>query len=209
MYRRCVSVLRYKADGSLNWRESRAAIAALQEHGRAEAKAQLRQRWEHLQSAPAGLHGRSLTRWRQTRGYELEHLVLLVADLEGLEPRPSYRGAGEQVDGAFVVDHRMFLFEARWQDRQATAADVFAFQGKLRGKLVGTLGLFVSIGGFAEDAAKAITWGKEINVLLADMSDLDFAFSTEHKLRDVVAIKMRYAAHLGVVDWPYKRWLDQ
>ena len=172
-------------------------------------KGELRLRWDRLRAPPAGLRGRELARWRQQRGYELEQLVLLLAELEGLAPQPSYRGPGEQIDGAFVVEHRAVLFEARWQDQKATAADIFAFQGKLRGKLVGTLGLFVSIAGFAKDAPKAIIWGKEINVLLADESDVELALSAPHSLRDVVAVKMRYAAHLGEVYWPFKRWLDQ
>jgi hypothetical protein len=106
------------------------------------------------------------------------------------------------------VDHRHFLLEARWRRLPATASDVFAFQGKLRGKLAGTLGLFVSIGGFADDAPTAIVFGKEIDVLLADQRDVELALESGHTFTEMVRVKMKEAALTGGVYYTYQRWLD-
>ncbi|HEX4420243.1 MAG TPA: hypothetical protein VH165_20145 [Kofleriaceae bacterium] len=58
----------------------------------------------------------------------------------------------------------------RLRARESVVRVRAAFQGKLRGKLLGTLGLFVSVNGFAVDAPSALVFGKEIDVILADRS---------------------------------------
>jgi hypothetical protein len=150
----------------------------------------------------------ALARWKRERGYELEKLLIDVARTEALDAEPSYRGSGGQFDGYFVVDHRHFLLEAKWQEHPVAASEVFAFQGKLRGKLLGTLGLFVSINGFAADAPSALVFGKEIDVLLADSSDIELALEGACSFREMVRVKMRAAAQRGDVYYTYQRWLD-
>jgi Restriction endonuclease len=163
--------------------------------------------FSHLPLA-AGLVGSELARWKRSRGYELEKLIVALARLEKLDAEPSYRGDGEQIDGYFTMDYRHFLLEAKWRGLPVTASDVFAFQGKLRGKLLGTLGLFVSISGFAEDAPSALVFGKEIDVLLADRSDIQIALESTRTFQEMVRVKMREAARTGKVYYTYQRWLD-
>jgi hypothetical protein len=126
-----------------------------------EGKALLRKRWDDLRTPPPGLAHSALARWKRERGYALERLLVDLARAERLDAEYGYHRTGEQVDGYFVVDHRHFLLEAKWHEIPIAASDVFAFQGKLRGKLLGTLGLFVSIGKFAVDAPSALVYGKE------------------------------------------------
>ena len=173
-----------------------------------QGKEQLRKRWEVLQAPPVGLARSELARWKRSRGYELEKLLVDLARLEKLEAEPSYRGHGEQIDGHFIVDHRQFLLEAKWQQLPVTASEVFAFQGKLRGKLLGTLGLFVSISGFAPDAKSALVYGKEIDVLLVDCSDVQLALDPARSFNEMMRAKIRAAARTGDVYYTYQRWLD-
>lgn len=173
-----------------------------------QGKASLRQRWDRLQTSPIGLVRSELARWNRSRGYELEKLLIDLARMEQLDVEPSYRGAGEQIDGYFAVDNRHFLLEAKWHHALVTASEVYAFQGKLRGKLLGTLGLVVLISGFAEDAPSALVFGKEIDVLLADRSDIKLALDAGHTFNEMVRVKMRAAAQRGDVYYTYQRWLD-
>lgn len=173
-----------------------------------QGKELLRKRWDSLQASPTGLAGAELAQWKRTRGYELEKLLVNLARLEKLDAEPSYRGDGEQIDGYFTVDYRHFLLEARWRKLPVTASEVFAFQGKLRGKLLGTLGLFVSISGFADDAPSALVFGKELDVLLADCSDIQLALDASRTFHEMVRVKMRAAAQRGDVYYKYQRWLD-
>lgn len=173
-----------------------------------QGKELLRKRWDSLQMVPVGLAGAELARWKRGRGYELERLLIDLARLEKLDAEPSYRGDGEQVDGYFSVDHRHFLLEAKWRGSPVTASEVFAFQGKLRGKLLGTLGLFVSISGFSADAPSALVFGKELDVLLADRGDIQLALDASRAFHEMVRVKMRAAAQRGDVYYKYQRWLD-
>jgi len=169
---------------------------------------QLQARWHELQQVPAGLKRSGLASWKRGRGYELEKLIFELARSERLDAAPAYRGSGEQIDGYFMVGHRHFLLEAKWQEDPVTASEVFAFQGKLRGKLLGTLGLFVSVNGFADDAPSALVFGKEIDVVLADRSDIELALDPAHTFEEMVRVKMRAAARTGAVYYTYQRWLD-
>jgi hypothetical protein len=170
-------------------------------------KGLLRRKWGELQTPPSS-GGSKLKTWKQKRGYDLEKLILALCALEHLRPEAPYRPKGEQVDGMFVLDGRAFLLESKWQDKESSASEIFAFQGKLRGKLAGTLGVFVSVGGFATDAARAVAWGKEINVLFFNKEDIELALAPKHHLAEITRIKLRHAAQHGDVYYSYKRHLD-
>jgi hypothetical protein len=173
-----------------------------------QGKELLRERWEGLQAPPPRTSGAKLAKWKRDRGFELEKLLIDLARLEQLAAQLPYRGTGEQIDGYFVVDHRHFLLEAKWQKAQGKASEVYAFQGKLQGKLLGTLGLFVSISGFTPDTAEALMRGKRIDVLLADRSDIALALADGRSFSEMVRVKMQAAAQRGSVYSTYQRWLD-
>ena len=100
------------------------------------------------------------------------------------------------------------MLEARWHELPIVASKVFAFQGKLRGKLLGTLGLFVSIGQFAPKVRSALVAGKTVDVLLADREDIELALNPTRSFQEMVRVKMREAAQTGEVYYRYQRWLD-
>lgn len=170
-------------------------------------KLQLRHKWGKLQTPPHA-QGPRLKAWKQKRGYDLEKLILALCALEQLQPEAPLRPKGEQVDGMFMLDGRAFLLETKWQEEKSSASDIFAFQGKLRGKLAGTLGVFVSMGGFSHDAANAVAWGKEINVLFFDKEDIELALAPKHHLAEITRIKLRRAAQRGEIYYSYRKHLD-
>lgn len=49
----------------------------------------------------------------QRRGYALERLLYDVFEEFDLDPRQSFRVAGEQIDGGFRLDGEYFLLEAK------------------------------------------------------------------------------------------------
>ena len=160
------------------------------------SKAELRQRWQELHALDDN---------SQERGYQLEQLIFELLALEELAPSPSYKSEGEQIDGFFEMDGRYFLVEMKWQKDPLPASEIYAFRAKVEGKLVGTVGVFIAINGFSEAAPNALRSGKEINVLLFDRQDLDYALMDEHSFRKVLKAKLRYAAQYGVVDSAYER----
>ena len=74
-------------------------------------------------------------------------------------------------------------------------------QGQSRRKLSGTIGIFVSISGYSEEAVDALTAGKGLNVLLFDRSDIEGCI--DYGFRRVLQAKLRAAAEEGVVLFPF------
>ncbi len=86
---------------------------------------------------------------------------------------------------------RILLLEAKWTKDSLPASSIYQFRGKIEGKLVGTVGVFISMSGFSADAIDALVAGKVINTVLFDGNDVravaadqvDFAVALDGKLR--------------------------
>lgn len=52
------------------------------------------------------------------------------------------------------------------------ASSIYQFRGKVEGKLVGTIGVFISMSGFSNDAADALVAGKVISTVLFNGDDM-------------------------------------
>ncbi len=103
---------------------------------------------------------------------------------------------GEQIDGAFTFENIDYLFEGKWQQEPANIQDLDAFSGKLVRKLENTLGLFLSINGFSEDAVKDHSTGRRLMILM-DGSDLMAVLEGRIDLIQLLLRKRRYAAQTG------------
>ncbi|QWC85585.1 restriction endonuclease [Nocardioidaceae bacterium] len=116
---------------------------------------------------------------------------------EGLEPRLSYRPKGEEIDGSIWFHGRTILVEAKWTGDPHPASSIYQFKGKVDGKLVGTLGLFISIGGFSSASVDALVAGKELNLILADGDDLRAIIDQKVTLVEALERKLRAAGDEG------------
>jgi len=132
----------------------------------------------------------------QKRGFKLEKILKYLFEVFDLDPKASFRITGEQIDGAFTFDKTDYLFEAKWQNAQTAIGDLDAFSGKLSRKLENTLGLFLSIGGFSEDAIKAHTMGRKLMILM-DGSDLMAILEGRIDLIELLYRKKRFASQTG------------
>ena len=132
----------------------------------------------------------------QKRGFKLEKILKDLFEVFDLDPKASFRITGEQIDGAFTFDKTDYLFEAKWQNTQTAIGDLDAFSGKLSRKLENTLGLFLSIGGFSEDAIKAHTMGRKLMILM-DGSDLMAILEGRIDLIELLYRKKRFASQTG------------
>lgn len=135
---------------------------------------------------------------RQARGYELEKIMRELFDLFDLDPKASFRILGEQIDGAFTFENTDYLFEAKWQEDMIGIKELDAFSGKLSRKLDNTLGLYLSINGFSEDAVKAHSTGRRLMILM-DGSDLMGVLDARIDLIQLLLKKRRHAAQTGKI----------
>jgi len=134
----------------------------------------------------------------QNRGYQLEKIILELFNLFDLDPKASFRIAGEQIDGAFTFENCDYLFEGKWQTTPVGIEDLDAFAGKLSRKLKTTLGLFLSINGFSEDAVKAHSTGSRVMILM-DGADLMAVIEGRIDLIELLLRKRRHASQTGSI----------
>lgn len=132
----------------------------------------------------------------QQRGFSLEKVLKGLFNLFDLDPRASFRITGEQIDGAFTFESTDYLLEAKWQQEPVGAKDLDGMAGKLSRKLENTLGLFLSINGFSEDAVKAHSSGRRL-ILLMDGSDLMAVIEGRIDLVQLMLRKRRKASETG------------
>lgn len=161
---------------------------------------EIREQYTSLKTPPDD----ALPAWYQNRGHQFERILHGLFDHEGLVPRTGYKNSGEQIDGSFVFNGRFFLLEAKWHKDPIPASSIYAFKGKIDGKLAGTIGVFISISGYSEDAVNALGLGKTLNVILLDEADVDAAMNPGVGIRQVLEFKLRAAAEQGTVFAPYQ-----
>jgi hypothetical protein len=140
--------------------------------------------------------------WFRRRGYRFESLLADLLRADELDPRTSYKAPGEQIDGSFFLHGAVFLLEAKWHADPIPASTLYQFKGKVDGKLVGTIGIFISMSAYSQDAVDALTLGKSLNLVLFDKRDIDAAINRDLGFRAVLKRKLRQAAEEGVVYFP-------
>jgi len=135
--------------------------------------------------------------WFQNRGRAFERIINGLLSREALDPRTSFRPVGEEVDGSFILRDRVYLLEAKWRREPMPASDLYAFKGKVDGKLVGTIGVFISMSGYSKDAIDALKAGKEINLVLFSGEDFRMVERGGISFSAAIFKKLRYAAEEG------------
>lgn len=131
----------------------------------------------------------------QPRGYAFETFLKDLFNAYGLRAREAFRNRGEQIDGSFVLGGSVYLLEAKWQNTATGAADLHAFEGKLRNKAEWARGLFLSQSGFTDDGLSA--FGKAKRTICMDGLDLWEMLHREIPFDEVVELKVRRAAESG------------
>ncbi len=136
-------------------------------------------------------------KWFQQRGRAFEYVLKQIFSREDMEPRASMRPSGEEIDGSFVMGDRFFLLEAKWHAAPIPASALYAFKGKVDGKLIGTIGAFFSMSGYSTEAVDALLYGKELNLILFSGEDLLLIEDGKMTMREAIRVKLRYAAEYG------------
>lgn len=141
---------------------------------------------------------------KRQRGRDFEKLIYNLLDNEGLQPSTGFRPEGEEIDGSFILGHSVFLIEAKWHQSAMPASSIYQFKGKVDGKLVGTIGVYISISGFSSEAVDALTFGKSINIILFDNEDFTTCINEENGFTKVLLKKLRVATEKGTVFFQVK-----
>ena len=211
-----LSKLTGKVEGKSLVKEARAAVRALKDllgdqavvdHAEA-ARAENRTEVERRRSETAA-RAQALAKLKQRfmdlgaladprkRGLDFQTWLRELFDLHDLEPRGSFAGEGEQIDGSIRIDGQTLLVEARWTTELVAPEGVRDFVGKFEHKLDNTLGLMISVNGFTDAANGKATSGGRLMAIFVDGRDLYPVVDGLIDLRQLLARKLRHAAEKG------------
>lgn len=127
---------------------------------------------------------------RQDRGYKLERLLADLFRAYDMEYRPSYKVAGEQIDGSF---HFRGL-------GTPSAGDLLTFKAKVDGKIESTRGIFTAMAGYDDDVLEHViktARGSRNNVILFSGRDVTLLFEGNVGLEDALTAKIDAAEQEG------------
>jgi hypothetical protein len=216
-YKKCDHLLRFN-DGKKLKREAENALehlrALVKEHDAAKATAEeeretRRKRIEEAKKERA--FQEKLAEMRQKymellsegdeskRGYSLEKLLNQIFELFELAPHAPFKRQGEQIDGAFVLDREHFLLEAKWQKKQPNLGDLRDLDGAVSSSLDNTLGLFLSVHGFAPEAVSGYIQGNRPRIICMDGSDLMLVVEGRIDLPELLFRKKELAAQRRMI----------
>lgn len=145
---------------------------------------------------------------RQSRGYELEQLLVELFQVYEIDYRKPYRIPSQQLDGAFNFRGFTYIVEAKWQQSQPTFGDLAEFKTKVDGKLDSTRGLFIAMAGFDDEIVsrlQQVAAASRHNLILADDRDLIEVFEGRIKLPDALLAKINAAEQEGRYWYPLGR----
>jgi hypothetical protein len=89
-------------------------------------------------------------------------------------------------------------------DVNLPASSIYQFRGKVEGKLVGTIGVFISMSGFSADAVNVLVAGKIINTILFDGDDVRTVATGQIGISAALDQKLRAAAESGTPFLPLR-----
>jgi hypothetical protein len=148
----------------------------------------------------------------QQRGLLFEPLVQDLFDSFGLLVRRSYHTAGgraEQIDGAIVIGGRHALLESKWVESGLAASDLFAFLGKVEGKFVGTIGVFVSRIELSANFLNALRSGRRQSIIVIHGTDVADIFRPDFPLKEYLEAHVRHISIDNACHFPAERFLAE
>ena len=149
----------------------------------------------------------------QMRGLKFEKLINEIFDSKNMLVCPSYQTSEdvkEQVDGAIRLAGRVFLLEVKWSKTENLAeSDLYAFLGKIRTKMPGTLGLFVSFNRLSENFMNAIRYGQQqICIVIHGKENIEAIIDEKVDLKDYLTYLYEMASAKGIVEFDIKDYLN-
>jgi restriction endonuclease Mrr len=140
----------------------------------------------------------------QQRGYKLENLFCDLLQHSELEySRPYKTVDGEQIDGHFRYEKFDYLIESKWEKETIKQKDLSIFDGKIRGKVQSTRGLFLSASGFDNNGVMKFS-GDSPRIILMTGEDLAIILSGRVLFHDAMKAKIEAIVRHGDINYPLR-----
>lgn len=164
-------------------------------HGARRHRPYITEELKKLEHRFAALDAMTGRRGRQEAGTLLERLVYDLFLLLDLDPEHPYLVAGDQIDGAFTLNHARFIVEIKWQVQSVPRKEFDVFAAKIARRGMGCRGLFIAVNGFSPEAVEAHS--RPASFICMDGADLARVLSGEIGLVDLLRLKLKDASDTG------------
>lgn len=146
----------------------------------------------------------------QARGVEFNNLLAKVLRAEGLDPEVSSYGELGEIDVAFRHGPTRFILEAKWRKKKINFGPLAVLAARVRQRQEGTLGIFVSMSGYTQQAITSLKHsGDRPRLILLDRDHVEAMVSGDmpaeeliDAARDEASFKGRFYVPLGELQMP-------
>lgn len=133
----------------------------------------------------------------QERGRRLNGFIAKLLQCWGISGMANIRENGE-IDVAFGMNGRKFILECKWEENPIGTGPIAKLQKRLRQRLGGTTGLFLSMSGFSQEALNELKDGEQLQVLLLQREHLEAMLSGFVPPYELINILVDKASFSGV-----------
>lgn len=157
---------------------------------------EIRQRQCNLQKLSDRLAELSKRLGTQQAGYDFQKWFYDVADYFEVINRRPYVSAGRQIDGSLTVDGTTYLVELKFTREQSGSSDIDSLHKKVTSKADNTMGILVSISGFASVAINEAS-GPKTPLLLLDHQHIYLLLNSLITLEELICRVRRNSSQTG------------
>lgn len=108
----------------------------------------------------------------QQRGQQLNELVAALMRCYRIRARANNRASTGEIDVAFRIENERFVMENKWEAAPVSEDPIIKLRNRVRRRLAGTIGVFLSISGYTQPALNGIREDGRLDVILIDEEHL-------------------------------------
>jgi hypothetical protein len=132
----------------------------------------------------------------QSRGRRFNHVIAELLRCWAIDARVSLRSAGE-IDVAFACNGVRYVLEAKWEKARTDTGHIAKLQKRVRQRLAGTYGIFLSMSGYSDEALADVAHGERLEVVLLDAGHFEAMLSGMVAPQELLSLVQDQASFLG------------
>ncbi len=133
----------------------------------------------------------------QVRGTLFNGFVADLLNAWGIDARASTATPAGEIDVMFNLDGQRYIAEAKWERSKTDLTPLSKLGTRLRQRMRGTNGVFISMAGYTTDALTALPEAGDRSILLLDRSHVEAMVSGLVAPDELVELALDHAAYRG------------
>lgn len=132
----------------------------------------------------------------RSRGQRFNAFLAEVLQAWGLRARAEINSKGN-IDVAFAIAQQRFILEAKWERTPTRTGPIAKLQKRVRQRLGGTIGVFVSMYGYTDEALRDVVEGERLEVILLDRTHIEAMLTGFCPPEEMIALLLDRAHFYG------------